>query len=78
MEKKNIGKIIISFILAAVAVVIFTPSLQRFLPENIKTEINAFISEHFAENALAGITFAEICAAILALIITFAVANVVK
>ena len=78
MEKKNIGKIIISFILAAVAVVIFTPSLQGFLPENIKTEINAFISEHFAENALAGITFAEIGAAILALVITFAVANLVK
>ena len=78
MEKKNIGKIIISVILAAAAVIIFTPALQGFLPENIKTEINAFIGEHFAENAIAAITFAEIGAAILALIITFAVANLVK
>ena len=59
MEKKNIGKIIISVILAAAAVIIFTPALQGFLPENIKTEINAFIGEHFAENAIAAITFAE-------------------
>lgn len=78
MEKKNIGKIIISVILAAAAVIIFTPALQGFLPENIKTEINAFTGEHFAENAIAAITFAEIGAAILALIITFAVANLVK
>ena len=78
MEKKNIGKIIISILLIAVAVVVFSPSLQGFLPENIKTGINAFIDEHFAENALAGITFAEIGAAILSLVITFAVANLVK
>ena len=78
MEKKNIGKIIILILLIAVAVVIFSPSLQGFLPENIKTGINAFIDEHFAENALAGITFAEIGAAILSLVITFAVANLVK
>ena len=78
MEKKNIGKIIISVILAAAAVIIFTPALQGFLPENIKTEINAFTGEHFAESAIAAITFAEIGAAILALIITFAVANLVK
>ena len=51
MEKKNIGKIIISILLIAVAVVVFSPSLQGFLPENIKTGINAFIDEHFAENA---------------------------
>ena len=78
MGKKNIGKIIISILLIAVAVVVFSPSLQGFLPENIKTGINAFIDEHFAENALAGITFAEIGAAILSLVITFAVANLVK
>lgn len=78
MEKKNIGKIIISVILAAVAVIIFTPSLQGFLPENIRVGINEFIGEHFAENALAGITLSEVGAAILALIITFAVANLVR
>lgn len=77
-RKNNIKKIIVSILFIAVAVVIFTPALQGFLPENIKTGINTFIEDHFAENALAGITFAEICAAILALIITFAVANVVK
>ena len=77
-KKTNVGKIIISLILIAVAVVVFSPSLQGFLPENIKTGINAFIDEHFAENALAGITFAEIGAAILSLVITFAVANLVK
>ena len=52
MEKKNIGKIIISILLIAVAVVVFSPSLQGFLPENIKTGINTFIDERFAENAL--------------------------
>ena len=77
-KKNNTGKIIVSILLIVAAAVVFSPSLQGFLPENIKTGINAFIDEHFAENALAGITFAEIGAAILSLVITFAVANLVK
>lgn len=79
MEKKNnIGKIIISVLLIAVAVVIFNPALQSFLPENITSGINEFIKAHFAENAITAITFAEIGAAVFTLIITFAVANLVK
>lgn len=79
MEKKNnIGKIIISVLLVAVAIVVFNPALQSFLPENIRSGISGFIGEHFSENMLAGITAAEIGAAILALAITFAVANIIK
>ena len=77
-KKNNIGKIIISILLIAVAVIIFNPSLQGFLPENIRTGIDAFIEGHFAENAIAAITLEEIGAAILSLVITFAVANLVK
>lgn len=77
-KKTNVGKIIISLILVAVAVVVFNPAFHGFLPENISTGINTFIEEHFAENALAGITLAEIGAAVAALLITFAVANLVK
>ena len=77
-KKNNIGKIIISILLIAVAVIIFNPSLQGFLPENIRTGIDAFIEDHFAENAIAAITLEEIGAAILSLVITFAVANLVK
>ena len=77
-KKTNVVKIIISLILVAVAVVVFNPAFHGFLPENISTGINTFIEEHFAENALAGITLAEIGAAVAALLITFAVANLVK
>ena len=78
MEKKNIGKIIISVLLIAVAVVAFTPALQSFLPENIRTGVNGFIESHFSETAFAGIALAEVGAAVLSLVIAFAVANIIK
>ena len=78
MEKKNIGKIIISVLLIAVAVVAFNPALQSFLPENIRTGVNGFIESHFSETAFAGIALAAVGAAVLSLVIAFAVANIIK
>ena len=78
MEKKNIAKIIISVLLIAVAVVAFNPALQSFLPENIRTGVNGFIESHFSETAFAGIALAEVGAAVLSLVIAFAVANIIK
>lgn len=77
-NKNGKGKLIISVMLLAAASFIFVPALRSVLPENIGTPINNFIAAHFSENAIAGITLPEIGAAIIALAVTFAVANIVK
>lgn len=77
-KKKNTGKPVLSVLLLAAAVILSNPMLRGFLPENIGAGINTFIEDHFTKNAFVGITFAEICAAVLTLVVAFAVANIVK
>ena len=53
-KKKNTGKLVLSVLLLAAAVILLSPMLRGFLPENIGAGINTFIEDHFTKTPLRG------------------------
>ena len=77
-EKRGVGKFIALLIILALIVALFNPAYLTFLPEEVRTAIDGFISAHFSESAVAGIGWLDIAAAVLTLFIAWVVANIAK
>lgn len=77
-NKKNIGVFAGLFVLVAAIVAAFNIPKFTFLPEGIRSVVSEFINTYFSKSIISAISLKSILAAVIALVVTWIVANFVK
>ena len=76
--KNNILKFCLLIVLLALLFGLFNPSKLVFLPEGIRFTLENFITKYFASSAISSINLNTIGAAVLTIIVTWVIAQIVR
>jgi len=77
-NKKKIGGFIFAALVLLILIVLFVPALRSLLPAAVAAPVGAFVADHFGKSMFAAITLRMLGAALLVLVLAWALAGVIK